>query len=90
MEEKNNLKTLRKQVDSIDQRIVDLLSKRAKIASEIAKIKTEIQLPVFSPEREHEILSDICYHNDGPLDNDALQRIFKRIIHEMKILELKK
>ena len=87
---KNELSNLREQIDAIDERILDFLTKRAKVASKICEIKVQKNLPVFSPEREEEVLAHIYALNQGPLDNAALERIFKLIIQEIKISELKK
>ncbi len=87
---KIELSKLREKIDAIDDSILDFLTKRAKAASEICEIKAKTNLPVFSPEREKEVLARIRALNQGPLEDSALERIFKLIIQEIKILELKK
>ena len=36
--------------------------------------------------REQDVFRNVTGNNDGPLDGDALQRIFERIIDEMRSL----
>ncbi len=47
-----SLDHLRKMIDLTNQEIILLLCKRMTIAQEIAKIKSELNLPVHAPERE--------------------------------------
>jgi chorismate mutase/prephenate dehydratase len=44
-------------------------------------------LPIYSPEREAEILKKIVKENKGPLEDKAVKRIFKLIIKETRKLE---
>lgn len=81
------LERLRKEIDSIDQNILELLNKRAEIAIEIAKIKREKNLKFHSPEREKEILDRMTSLNRGPFPNDALKVVFKEIISASLSLE---
>jgi chorismate mutase len=46
------LKNGAKKIDKIDIRIVRLLNRRARYADEIGKLKQELNLPIYSPERE--------------------------------------
>lgn len=82
-----DLERLRKEIDSIDQKILELLNKRAEIAIEIAKVKREKNLKFHSPEREREILERITALNKGPFPNDALKVIFREIISASLSLE---
>jgi chorismate mutase len=51
------LDELRKEVDRIDDELMRLLSKRFDLAESIADLKQSGSLPIYSPERESEILS---------------------------------
>jgi chorismate mutase len=46
-------------------------------------------MEVFDPERERQIIRNILSENKGPLDDDALRRIFERIIDECRRIENK-
>jgi chorismate mutase len=83
----------RRKIDEIDRQLVQLLNERSKCAIEIGKIKHDLNLKVYDPEREREILRRIKETNDGPLDDEGLQRLFERVIDEcrrIERLELKK
>ena len=79
----------RAKIDALDRRLVELLSERARCALEVGKIKNARNLEVFDPERERQIIRNILSDNKGPLDDDALRRIFERIIDECRRIENK-
>ena len=51
---------------------------------EIGRIKQAAELPVYEPRREDEVFQNIARHNRGPLPQDAVKRVFERIIDEMR------
>ena len=65
-------------------RIVELLNERTSVVQEIGRIKSSAQLPVYEPRREDQVFANITSNNQGPLSDDALRRIFERIIDEMR------
>jgi chorismate mutase len=77
----------RKRIDEIDQQLAKLLSERSHCVIEIGKIKRQKQLPVYDPEREKEILERLLRDNRGPLENEALKRLFERILDESRRVE---
>jgi UPF0755 protein len=77
----------RKKIDKIDVKIVRLLNRRARYADEIGKIKQELNLPIYSPERENQIMENVTKHNFGPLSDMAIKRLYERIIDESRRLE---
>jgi chorismate mutase-like protein len=77
----------RRKIDEIDRKLVELLNERSKCAIEIGKIKKAENLRVYDPDREREILRRIQETNNGPLDSEALQRLFERIIDECRSAE---
>lgn len=76
----------RKKIDDIDNQILCLLNKRASISLFIRKIKQSINIALFSPEREEEIISNLCKYNDGPLFNENVKEIFQKILKIMREL----
>jgi chorismate mutase-like protein len=74
----------RERIDAVDLGILQLLSERTSIVQEIGRIKREAQLPVYEPRREDQVFANVTAHNRGPLPDDALRRIFERIIDEMR------
>jgi len=77
----------RRKIDEIDRQLVHLLNERSKCAIEIGRIKHDLNMRVYDPEREREILRRIKDTNDGPLDDEGLQRLFERVIDECRRIE---
>ena len=84
---KADLEDLRKRIDMLDESLVRLLNARAACALEIGRIKREMGLPIYQPERESEVLKNVQAVNNGPLDQPAMKRLFERIIDEARHLE---
>ncbi len=82
-----NMKSLRRKIDRADKRIVKLLNKRASHADEIGKIKEKLGLEIYSPEREKQVIDNVCRENPGPLNDEAVRRVYERIIDESRRLE---
>jgi chorismate mutase len=81
------LARLRDAIDRVDEVIVKLLNQRAKYAVEIGELKGILDLPIYVPEREKEVLRHVEYANAGPLDESAVRRLFERIIDESRRVE---
>jgi len=77
----------RKRIDEIDARLAELLCERSRCVIEIGKIKRRQNLTVYDPDREKEILSRVTKNNRGPLENEALKRLFERILDESRRVE---
>jgi chorismate mutase len=74
----------REQIDKIDIRILELLNQRTSIVEEIGRVKKEAQLPVYEPKREDQVFLNVTSNNHGPMPDDAVRRVFERIIDEMR------
>jgi len=77
----------RKEIDKIDKIIVDFLNKRAKIVSEIKKLKVKNGVPLYNARREEKLMENIVKYNKGPLYNDNVIQIFECILRNVQILE---
>jgi chorismate mutase-like protein len=77
----------RKIIDDIDRQLVELLNERSRCAIEIGKIKRARNLDLYSPDREKEVIENVKRANRGPLGNEAVQRLFERIIDESRRVE---
>ncbi|MBI3653409.1 MAG: chorismate mutase [Acidobacteria bacterium] len=77
----------RDEIDRIDEELVRLLNRRSVCAIEIGRIKRELNLPVYSPNRETEVIRHVLSQNHGPLEMAAIRRLFERIIDESRSLE---
>ena len=77
----------RRRIDVIDEQLMGLLNSRSACAVEIGRLKRQLGLPVYSPEREAWILERVMRDNPGPLEPTAVRRVFERIIDESRRLE---
>lgn len=78
---------LRRRIDAIDRQLVALLNERAGCALAIGELKERIGEPIYQPAREQAVIANVCAANGGPLDHDALTRLFERVIDEARRLE---
>ncbi|MEJ5338407.1 MAG: prephenate dehydratase [Aquificaceae bacterium] len=87
----DDLKNLRKKIDSIDEEILRLLNERAKLAKKAGEIKKRMGLEVHAPEREREIINRIImlnrelYGEEFPAE--AVVHIYREIISACLSLE---
>lgn len=81
------VKKLRLEIDQIDQKLVALLSERAKRALQIKQEKEKGGEPLFVPSRELAVLQGILRHNRGPLSELALRQIYREILSACRSLQ---
>jgi chorismate mutase len=81
------LEALRRRIDALDEALVRLLSARAACALAIGREKKRLGLDVYQPGREAEVLQHVQQINPGPLDDEAMKRLFERVIDEARRLE---
>lgn len=84
------LAACRQQIDSLDQRIVELVQERARVVEEVGDIKREAHLPVTVPSREQQVIAkaqDLA--KGGPLPAEAVGRIYQKLVEEMRNWEAK-
>jgi len=82
-----NIDDWRCQIDEIDLQLLDLLNRRAECSLAIGKLKHQMNLSIASPEREEEVMARAVQHNHGPLDADAIRRLFGAILEESRRLQ---
>ena len=83
-----SIEDLRNDIDRVDEVLVRLLNERARCACEIGKIKKEQNVEVYQPDREKQVLNHVrSVAAQGPLDPEAIVRLFERIIDEARRLE---
>lgn len=78
---------IRIEIDRLDRELLKIFNERAALALEIGEIKKELGLPVYDPAREKRIFERMRQDNPGPLENDAIVRLFERVIDESRSLE---
>lgn len=82
-----DLRPWRERIDALDRGILQLLNERSRCANAIGRIKRQLDMPVYVPSREEDVLNNVMAHNPGPLPPAAVRRIFERIIDETRALE---
>ncbi|GAB0174556.1 MAG: hypothetical protein HHAS10_04350 [Candidatus Altimarinota bacterium] len=78
----NNLIDLRKEISAIDEKILELLSRRMELSKEVALYKKANSMQIFDSRREEEILSSY----DEKVDFE-IRDIFRAIIEESKRIQ---
>ena len=80
----DSLHPYRVQIDAVDDALLRLLNERAALAREIGRLKNG---SAYRPEREAQILRRMCEQNKGPLDPEAISKVFREIISACLALE---
>ncbi len=78
---------LRTEIDRLDAQLLRIFNQRAALALKIGELKKEAGLPIFDPSREKKIFQRMKDDNPGPLDEQAIVRLFERVIDESRRLE---
>ena len=82
-----DIDAIRLKINQLDDELLRIFNERAALALEIGHIKKKLKLPIYDPKREKLIFDRIKQDNPGPLDNDAIVRLFERVIDESRSLE---
>jgi len=79
---KPDLAAVREQIDGIDREIQRLIAERALWAQQVGKAKGKLAQAVdyYRPEREAQVLRRVVDHNEGPLADEILVRVFREIM----------
>src|SRR5690554_297593 len=86
------LQALRVRIDSLDEKILELISQRARCAQDVGRIKMQSlaegeEAVFYRPEREAQVLKRIMSMNKGPLGNEEMARLFREIMSTCLALE---
>ncbi len=81
------LSQLRKRIDDLDRRIVELLNARAEVVIEVGKAKKADGTPIYAPDRESAVLKRLGELNDGPLPQSTLRAIYRELMSGSFVLE---
>ena len=84
------LAAYRQQIDSLDERIIELFQQRARVVEEVGNVKREAHLPVTVPSREQQVIEKAQeLAKGGPLPAEAVGRIYQKLVQEMRNWEAK-
>jgi chorismate mutase len=78
---------IRAEIDRLDSELLQIFNRRASLALNIGHLKKGLDLPVYDPAREKRIFQRMSAENQGPLDDQAIVRLFERVVDESRRLE---
>ena len=77
----------RGEIDKVDAEILRLLNLRAELAVRVGESKRSAGLSVWDRAREREVVERARANNRGPLDDEAVARLFRAVIRESRLLQ---
>ena len=80
------LDPLRRQIDAIDEQVVKLLTDRRQVVEKIADLKHELNLPMFHPAREEDLISTRrAQAAAAGLDPDYVEDLFRTVLRHSRV-----
>lgn len=77
----------RKKIDDVDRKLTTLLNERAAAVVEIGRLKRNTKMPIYEPDREREVITNVQRSSKGPLVERDLAQIYERIIDVMRSIQ---
>ena len=87
MEKKEKLQELRKKIDEVDSRLLDLLNQRASLVLDVGAVKKEEKSRFHVLEREEAIYQRLVSENTGPFPAQSIRPIFREVMSACLSLE---
>jgi chorismate mutase len=81
------LEALRREIDAIDDRILELVAERVRKVLAVGEHKRARGLPIYDPERERRLLDRLGAAAPHPLDHHTVRRVFERLVDESRTIE---
>ncbi len=85
----DHIREIRGEIDGINLQLLDLLNKRATLASEIGRITASLNTQFYDPQREAFMLQELEQANNGPFSNETIKALFREIFRATLALEEK-
>jgi len=82
-----DLEALRRRIDEVDQKLVELLSERARIVVDIGKAKQTGGTAIYAPHREKQVIDRAIANNRGPLSARTVEAIYRELMSGSFTLE---
>ncbi len=73
----SKLEHLRSEIDALDERLVELLNRRARLALDVRDVK---QQEMYHPEREARVLDRVKALNKGPMPDGEMIRLVREVM----------
>ncbi|HWV56558.1 MAG TPA: chorismate mutase [Longimicrobiales bacterium] len=84
----SRLDALRVQIERVDAEIVAILARRLQLATEIGRVKNELNLPIMDPAREAEVVRRAAsLAREHGIDPELARDVFWRIIAQARVVQ---
>jgi chorismate mutase/prephenate dehydratase len=83
----DKLKDIRRKIDTLDDKIHDLLMERASLVSDVAAEKKKKNLQVVHPAREAVMIRRLLARHKAPLPEAAVVRIWRELVGAVSLLQ---
>ncbi len=70
----------RNKIDELDGQILELIQERIDQAISIRELKIEQGLPLFTPEREQDLIAELVAKSAGRIPSEVIEDIWSTII----------
>ena len=77
----------RREIESIDAKIVDLLAERMALAIQIGYAKRRKKMPILDPAREEAVYQHILKLQYAPMEPKDLKKIYERIMEISRTIQ---
>ncbi len=81
------LAAVRREIDALDSKLLELINRRAELAIEVSGLKKTDSLGIYDPGREREIERKVTGSNPGPLSNEDILFVFRELISRCRSLQ---
>ncbi len=81
------LEELRAAIDTIDDRVLDLLRERSELVGEVGTLKEKTGVSYYAPEREETLLRRLVAANRSRLPESSVRAVYREILSSMRALE---
>lgn len=78
-EKESELKQLRVEMETLNNNMLQLLNQRARLVQKIFEVKKRGGRPLFSPEREQDMIDRLARNNPGPFGDEVIRHIFQEV-----------
>ena len=82
-----SLGEIRKKIDAIDAKLLELLNDRADLVHEVGQVKRKEGTEIYAPEREEQLLRSLVKRSKGRLPETAIRAIYREIMSASLALE---
>ena len=81
------LDDIRKKIDDLDSKLLELLNQRADLVHEVGEIKKKDGIEIYAPEREESLLKSLVQKSQGRLSETSIRSIYREIMSAALSLE---